>query len=177
MQKQPEAGAGIQRRVIKKYPNRRLYDTASSNYVTLAAVKQLVVQGEPLVVRDAKTGEDLTRSILMQIILEEEAGSSPMFSEQVLASFIRLYGQAMQGYMGPYLERNIEAFAEMQAKMMEQARGMSPESWAQFMSMKAPAMQGMLGSYIEQSNKMFAQMQDQMQKQSEQMFGAMGAKR
>jgi hypothetical protein len=68
-------------RVIKKYPNRRLYDTDTSAYITLAEVKQLVMDSEPFVVRDAKTGEDLTRSILLQIILEEEAGGAPMFTE------------------------------------------------------------------------------------------------
>ena len=177
MPKQSDGDASTPRRVIKKYPNRRLYDTNASNYVTLAAVKQLVIQGEPLVVRDAKTGEDLTRSILLQIILEEEAGDSPMFNEQVLASFIRLYGQAMQGFMAPYLEKNIEAFAEMQSKMMEQARGMSPESWARLMNMKAPGMPGMMGNYFDQSNKMFSQMQDQLQRQTDQMLGAMGIKR
>jgi polyhydroxyalkanoate synthesis repressor PhaR len=86
--------------VIKKYPNRRLYDTDTSTYITLAEVKQLVMDSEPFVVRDAKTGEDLTRSILLQIILEEEAGGAPMFTEAVLANIIRFYGHAMQGFMG-----------------------------------------------------------------------------
>ena len=76
-------------RVIKKYPNRRLYDTDTSTYITLAEVRQLVMQHENVVVRDAKTGEDLTRSILLQIILEEEAGGAPMFTEAVLANIIR----------------------------------------------------------------------------------------
>lgn len=70
----------ITQRVIKKYPNRRLYDTDSSSYITLAEVKQLVMDNEPFVVRDAKTGEDLTRSILLQIILEEESNGIPMFT-------------------------------------------------------------------------------------------------
>ena len=72
-------------RVIKKYPNRRLYDTDTSTYITLAEVKQLVMARAPIVVRDAKTGEDITRAILLQIILEEEAGGAPMFTEAVLA--------------------------------------------------------------------------------------------
>src|SRR5438552_17134701 len=79
-------------RVIKKYPNRRLYDTDTSTYITLAEVKQLVMENEPFIVRDAKTNEDLTRSILLQIILEEEAGGQPMFSEAALANLIRIYG-------------------------------------------------------------------------------------
>ena len=75
-----KAAAKSAQRVIKKYPNRRLYDTDTSTYITLAEVKQLVMASQPIVVRDAKTGEDLTRSILLQIILEEEAGGAPMFS-------------------------------------------------------------------------------------------------
>jgi polyhydroxyalkanoate synthesis repressor PhaR len=104
MQETTKAAAPNAQRVIKKYPNRRLYDTDTSSYITLAEVKQLVMGNEPVVVKDAKTGEDLTRSILLQIILEEEAGGAPMFSEAVLANIIRFYGHAMQGYMGSYLE-------------------------------------------------------------------------
>jgi len=96
-------------RVIKKYPNRRLYDTDTSSYITLAEIKQLVMENEPCVVVDAKTGEDLTRSILLQIILEEEANGTPMFTAAVLANMIRFYGHAMQGLMGGYLEKNMQA--------------------------------------------------------------------
>ena len=100
-------------RVIKKYPNRRLYDTDTSSYVTLGDIKRLVMDNEPFVVRDAKTNEDLTRSILLQIILEEEAGGSPMFTAPVLANIIRFYGHAMQGFMGGYLEKNMQALADL----------------------------------------------------------------
>ena len=92
-------------RVLKKYPNRRLYDTETSSYITLADVKKMVMAGQAFVVRDAKTADDLTRSILLQIILEEETGGVPMFSSQSLAQIIRFYGQAMQGMMGSYLEQ------------------------------------------------------------------------
>ncbi|QIL43739.1 polyhydroxyalkanoate synthesis repressor PhaR [Acidovorax sp. HDW3] len=166
------AAAAPGQRIIKKYPNRRLYDTDTSSYITLAQVKQLVMAHTPLVVRDAKTGEDLTRSILLQIILEEEAGGAPMFSEAVLANIIRFYGHAMQGMMGNYLEKNIQLATDMQARMAEQAQGMTPEMWAQFMA--AP---GLMGGYGEQSRQMFSQMQEQMQKQAEQMWGAFGIKR
>ena len=127
-------------RVIKKYPNRRLYDTESSAYVTLAQVRELVMKRTPFTVRDAKTGEDLTRSILLQIILEEEAGGAPMFTEAVLANIIRFYGHAMQGFMGSYLEKNVQAFMEIQAKLAEQSSGLNPELWAQFMHMQSPMM-------------------------------------
>jgi polyhydroxyalkanoate synthesis repressor PhaR len=160
-------------RTLKKYPNRRLYDTATSSYITLADVKKMVLSGEEFVVRDAKTNEDLTRSILLQIILEEESGGVPMFSTTMLADIIRFYGNAMQGLMGSYLEKNIQAFVEMQNRFAEQSRGMvegnkgfSPEMWAQFMNVQTPMMQGLMSNYLEQSKNVFVQMQEQMQKQA-----------
>ena len=164
-------------RVIKKYPNRRLYDTDTSTYITLAEVKQLVMARHSVVVRDAKSGEDITRSIFLQIILEEEAGGRPMFTEAALANLIRFYGHAMQSFMGSYLEKNVQAFTDIQAKLAEQAHGMTPEAWAQFMGGQSPLVPGVVGSYAEQSRTLFAQMQEQMQKQTEQMLGAMGLKR
>ena len=165
-------------RVIKKYPNRRLYDTDTSTYITLSEVRQLVIDNQNVVVRDAKTGEDLTRSILLQIILEEEAGGAPMFSEAVLANIIRFYGHAMQGFMGSYLEKNVQVFAEIQTKLTEQSKVVTPEMWSQFMSMQSPVLQGMMGNYyVEQSKTMLSQMQEQMQKQTEQMLSTFGLKR
>jgi polyhydroxyalkanoate synthesis repressor PhaR len=152
-------------RLIKKYPNRRLYDTSASVYITLAEIKQLVIQSEPLQVVDAKTGEDLTRSILLQIILEEEAAGTPMFSEAVLAHLIRLYGQAMQGFMGPWLEQQLKWFADWQAK------GASPEAWAQFM----PAWPAPTGAAFAPPS--LEAMQAQMQKNTEQMLGVFGLKK
>jgi len=164
-------------RKIKKYPNRRLYDTATSSYVTLAEIKQLVIDVQPFIVQDAKSGEDITRSILLQIILEEETGGMPMFSEQALSNLIRFYGHAMQGFMGHYLERNVQSFMELQNKMAEQGTGFTPETWAQFMNMQAPLMQDMMSSYMEQSKSVYLQMQDQLHKQTEQLLGAFGIKR
>ena len=164
-------------RIIKKYPNRRLYDTETSAYITMAEVRHLVMGSIHFIVRDAKTGEDLTRSILLQIILEEEAGGAPMFTEAVLANIIRFYGNAMQGFMGAYLEKNVQSFMDLQVKMAEQSKGLTPEMWDQFMNAKSPMMQGMMGSYVEQSKNVFSQMQEQMQKQSEQMLEAFGLKR
>ena len=164
-------------RMIKKYPNRRLYDTETSTYITLAEVRRLVMSSTSFVVRDAKTNEDLTRSILLQIILEEEAGGAPMFTEAALSNIIRFYGDAMQSCMGAYLEKNVQSFMDLQVKMAEQSKGLSPEMWAQFMNEKSPMMQGMMGAYVEQSKNVFTQMQEQMQKQSEQMLAALGLKR
>ena len=168
-------------RLIKKYPNRRLYDTETSTYITLADVKQLVLEQEAFQVVDAKTQEDLTRSILLQIILEEEAGGVPMFTSPMLAHMIRFYGHAMQGMMGLYLEKNIQAFIDIQQKMKEQfgdtsrqlydGKGFGPEVWSQFLAGQAPMMQSMMGSYMEQSKNMFMQMQEQMQNQTRSMFG------
>ncbi len=177
MQSKKSAGDKPTQRVIKKYPNRRLYDTETSAYITLAEVKQLVMDKSPFVVRDAKSGDDLTRSILLQIILEEEAGGAPMFTEQVLANIIRFYGQALQGYMGPYLEKNIQAMTEVQAQLAEKAEGLTPEMWSRFMTMQSPMLQGLMGNYVEQSKNVFLQMQEQMQKNTEQVLGAFGIKR
>ena len=155
------------RRVIKKYPNRRLYDTATSTYITLTEVKTMVVGGERVRVRDAKTGEDLTRSILLQIILEEESGGAPMFSEAALANIIRFYGHTMQNHMGAYLERNVQAFSEMQARMQDQAKSFSPEAWAQFMK---------LPSAPFGNAEQMQEMQANMQKQTDQMLEMFGLK-
>lgn len=164
-------------RLIKKYPNRRLYDTRTSTYITLADVKELVLRHEDFRVVDAKSGEDLTRSILLQIILEEEAGGAPMFSSDILAQMIRFYGNAMQGMMGQYLENNIKAFTEMQQKLQEQAKSLygdnaalSKDLWAQFLSFQGPAMQSMMGAYVEQTQKMFQQMQETLHEQTRKMF-------
>ena len=166
-----------QQRLIKKYPNRRLYDTRTSSYITLADVKELVLNNELFQVVDAKTSEDLTRSILLQIILEEEAGGAPMFTSDLLSHMIRFYGNAMQGMMGKYLESNIKAFTEMQAKLQDQARSIYGENspvgqdlWAQFLSFQGPALQSMMGAYVDQSKKMFEQMQSQLESQTRNMF-------
>lgn len=166
-----------QLRLIKKYPNRRLYDTKTSSYITLSDVKELVLGHEEFQVVDAKTSEDLTRSILLQIILEEEAGGAPMFTSDLLAHMIRFYGNAMQGMMGKYLENNIKAFTDMQQKLQEQARSIygenspiSQDLWAQFLNFQGPAMQSLMGAYTEQSKKMFMQMQEQIESQTRNIF-------
>jgi polyhydroxyalkanoate synthesis repressor PhaR len=175
--KKAEADAGAIR-VLKKYPNRRLYDTQTSGYITLADVKQMVLDAAPFEVRDAKTGDDITRSILLQVILEEESGTGvPMFSTQVLAQIIRFYGHSMQGMMGAYLEKNLQTFVELQQRFADQSRGLydpatfSPELWTQFMSGQAPMMQGLISSYLDQSKKLYLQMQDQMNQQTGKLFG------
>ncbi len=164
-------------RLIKKYPNRRLYDTKTSVYITLADVKKLVVQGEEFQVVDDKTKEDLTRSILLQIILEEETAGAPMFSSDILTQFIRSYGNAMQGMLGAYLERNMQLFGEIQKSMQEQSQKLygdptksNEDLWKQFMSFQGPAMQSLISAYMEQSRNVFMQMQEQLQSQTRNIF-------
>jgi len=165
-----DAAAGTMR-VLKKYPNRRLYDTRTSSYITLTDVKQMVLEGETFEVRDAKTGDEITRSILLQIILEEETGGMPMFTTQMLAQVIRFYGHAMQGMMGSYLEKNLQTFVDLQGRFAEQSKGLydpksfTPEMWSQFMTGQAPLMQGLMGNYLEQSKNLFVQMQEKVQEQ------------
>ena len=100
-----------------------------------------------------------------------------MFTEQALAGIIRFYGHAMQGFMGPYLEKNIQAMADVRKQLAQNAQPLTPEMWAQFMTLQAPAVQGAMGGYIEQSQALFTQIQDQMQKNADQMLGAFGIKR
>ena len=167
-------------RVIKKYPNRRLYDTATSSYITLADVKKLVLDNVDFKVVDAKTSEDLTRAILLQIIIDEEAGGVPMFSSDMLSQIIRFYGNAMQGMMGTFLEKNIQTFMQIQQRLQEQSRGvlgtnamLNPESWAEFVKMQGPAIQGLMTNYLEQSANAFLQMQNQLQQQTKDLFSRM----
>ena len=172
----PAAVGGV--RTIKKYPNRRLYDTQSSSYVTLAEIKKMVMTALPVQVLDAKTGEDLTRTILLQIILEEESAGVPMFSEAVLSNIIRFYGHAMQGHMGSYLENHVQSFMDWQNKLGESSPVLSPEVWAQFMQWQTPMMQNMFSGLANPSQNVMTQMQEQMQKQiqknTEQLLGVMG---
>ena len=166
-------------RIIKKYPNRRLYDTTTSVYITLVDIKKLVIENVDFKIEDAKTKEDLTRSILLQIILEEESGEGvPMFSSDVLSKIIRFYGNAMQGLMGNYLEKNVQTFVEIQKKLQAQSNtiyGGAPvpnaDAWGEFLKMQGPAIQGLMGSYLEQNANAFLEMQQQMQKQSRNLFG------
>jgi polyhydroxyalkanoate synthesis repressor PhaR len=107
-------------RVIKKYANRRLYDAAESRHVTLEDLRKLIVQGEKIKVVDDKTGEDLTRAILLQIIADQEQFGQPILSTSTLESIIRFYGDAMQGFMGRYLEQAVSSFVSQQQALQNQ---------------------------------------------------------
>lgn len=118
-------------RIIKKYPNRRLYDTEISSYITIEDVRQLIVDGEDFEVRDAKSGEDLTRQVLLQIIAEHESDGEPVLSTQLLSQIIRFYGDSLQGFMGNYLERSMQIFLDQQQQFRSQIGGLLGQTpWA-----------------------------------------------
>lgn len=110
------------KRLIKKYPNRRLYDTAISSYITLADVKNLVLDGVDFEVIDTKTKADITRSVLLQIIAEEEQEGEPIFSTELLAKVIRAYGGNEQDMLTSFLEKSMQLWMEQQRLFREQAR-------------------------------------------------------
>jgi polyhydroxyalkanoate synthesis repressor PhaR len=167
-----------QPRLIKKYPNRRLYDTKTSAYITLSDVKDLVLVPRGFNVLDAKTSEDITRSILLQIILEEEAAGVPLFTTDLLAQMIRFYGHAMQGMLGKYWKRTSSPSSTSRrscrishsSSTAKATARCTNDMWSQFMNFQGPAMQTMMATYMEQSRKMLHQMQDQLKTQTRTLF-------
>lgn len=111
-------------RIIKKYPNRRLYDTEISRYITLEDIRQLVIKSEDFQVIDKRTGNDITRTILLQVISEQEEGGDPIFRTEVLRNIIRFYGDSMQSTVSSYLELSLEFFSEQQQQFKDRLRGM-----------------------------------------------------
>lgn len=148
-------------RTIKKYANRRLYDTEASRHVTLDGIRELVAGGEDVVVVDDTSGQDITRSILLQVISEQEQGGRPILSAEMLKQIIRFYGNPMQELMGGYLERSVQVFMNQQKVLQEQIQktmGMTPlgsmqnlaqknlETWAQLQKSFMDAMTPRTGS-------------------------------
>lgn len=107
-------------RLIKKYPNRRLYDTTESRYITLDEVREMVLKEIPFKVVDRQSDEDITRNILLQIIMEQESGGAPLFSADVLSRFIRNYGEAAHSGFAEYLDTSLRFFSEQQHTIQEQ---------------------------------------------------------
>lgn len=107
-------------RIIRKYSNRRLYDPSESRHLTLDEVRGLVMAGDKIKVEDAKTGDDITRSILLQIIVEREEAGRPLLSAELLAQLIRFYGGAMQDFLATYLENSVGAFVDQQERFQDQ---------------------------------------------------------
>ena len=109
-------------RIIKKYPNRRLYDTEVSRYITLENIRQLVIRGEHFTVIDKRSGDDITRTILLQVISEQEEGGDPIFRTEVLRNIIRFYGDSMQSTVSSYLELSLEFFSDQQQQFKDRMR-------------------------------------------------------
>ncbi|WP_160107655.1 polyhydroxyalkanoate synthesis repressor PhaR [Pseudomonas izuensis] len=149
-------------RLIKKYPNRRLYDTHTSSHLTLSDIRQLVVDRIPFEVVDAKTGENLTRSILLQVILEAESGGEPIFSSEMLMGIIQFYGP-YQSVLGSYLDKSIQTVIDIQS----QTGAQSSEAWSAFMHQQAPVMQDLMRQYVDQSKALYMNTQN--------LFGLFGA--
>jgi len=109
-------------RIIKKYPNRRLYDTEVSRYITLENIRQLVIRGEDFQVIDKRSGDNITRTILLQVISEQEEGGDPIFRTEVLRNIIRFYGDSMQSTVSSYLELSLDFFSEQQHQFKDRMR-------------------------------------------------------
>ena len=179
----------LEKRIIKKYPNRRLYDTATSSYITLVDVQQLILEFAQIKVIDAKTEEDITRTILLQIVLEEETGVEPLFSAEVLLQFIRFYGHASQSLMGPFLERNLQIFNQLNSTFQNQGlakQGLAKQGlagnpfvanptlaanlWQDMLSNQPQEMQTMMQTYMSQNSQAWLEMQQRMQEQANQLL-------
>ena len=136
-------------RIIKKYPNRRLYDTESSCYITLAEVRDLVIREVPFVVVEKKSGEDITRSILLQIILEQESETNPLFSNDNLQRFIRYYGAAPQAGFSEFIGQSLQFFHDQQldfGKAVEGFTGQNPmAAWADMTKKNMDTWRQMMG--------------------------------
>lgn len=169
-------------RVIKKYQNRRLYDTATSTYIVLEDIKQIVVAGDTVQVIDVKTSEDVTRSVLLQIVLEEEVNGIPMFSNDFLFQIIRFYGKAFQPSLSPFLEHGVDLFKKMQKQFFEQVRSTYGKEvvipsganlWREFIEQQTPQLEDMMKEYMQNNGNAFLKMQEQLQKQAENILNYM----
>ena len=165
-------------RIIRKYANRRMYDVATSTYMALDDIKQLILAGEPVKVVDIKTEEDVTRNVLLQIIMDEENNREPMLSNEFLFQIIRFYGKSFQPAVSPFLEQGINLFHKMQKNFYTQVKDtygkekiqLGTGLWKEFMEQQGPLIQENIRTYVQTNTNNFLQMQEQIQKQTEQMF-------
>lgn len=165
-------------RVIKKYQNRRLYDTATSMYIVLSDIKEYIVAGEIIKVIDVKTEQDVTRSVLLQIILEEEVNGAPMFSDDFLFQIIRFYGKSFQPSISPFLENGIDLFRKMQKQFYEQINSnpagssvkVGVDLWNDFLTKRNSQVETNIKDYIENSADTFLKMQESLKEQTENML-------
>lgn len=167
MKKAPE------HRVIKKYQNRRLYDTATSTYIVLEDIKQMIMDGDIVSVLDVKNDTDVTRSVLLQILLEEEATDSPILSNDFLVQIIRFYGKAFQPAISPFLEQGMDMLRQTQKRFYAQLKATyhkdsipsSLDLWKEFWQERGPQVQQNIFDYLNTSTNNFIQMQEQVQEQ------------
>jgi polyhydroxyalkanoate synthesis repressor PhaR len=140
-------------RIIKKYANRRLYDTSESRYVALDDIRQLVLHGEPIRVIDVTTEEDISRSILLQIIVEQEEKGPPIFSTRLLQQIIHYYGDTLQAFVSMYLEKSMDTFTAQQQVFHDQLA-----------NLLRSAPQSVLTEITERNLALWTQMQDTLLK-------------
>ncbi len=160
-------------RIIKKYQNRRLYDTATSTYIILEDIKQMVMDGDVIKVIDVKTEADVTRSVLLQIILDEEVHATPIFSNEFLLQIIRFYGKAFQPAVSPFLEQGIDMLRQTQKKFYSQLKAThhkdstpsSFELWKEFWAERGSFVQQNIFEYLTASTSNFIQVQEQVKEQ------------
>lgn len=171
----------LETRIIKKYQNRRLYDTATSTYIVLEDIKQIIVDGELVKVVDVKSEQEVTRSVLLQIILEEEVNGMPMFTNEFLFQIIRFYGKSFQPSLSPFLEQGVDLFRKMQKQFYEQVRDAygkekvpaGVELWKEFMTQQGPHLEASIKDYVQNNTNAFLKMQEHLQHQTESMLNYM----
>ena len=168
-------------RVIKKYQNRRLYDVATSTYIIFEDIKQMIIEGETISVVDVKTNEDVTRSVLLQIILEEEVNGVPMFSNEFMFQIIRFYGKAFQPSLSPFLEHGVDLFKRMQKNFYEQIKEVYGKEklssrvdlWQEFINNQGPQLENTIRDYIQNNTSVFLKMQENLREQAENILNYM----
>lgn len=168
-------------RIIKKYQNRRLYDTATSTYIILEDIKQMIIEGDTVKVIDVKSDSDVTRSVLLQIILDEEAHATPIFSNEFLLQIIKFYGKSFQPAISPFLEQGIDMLKQTQKKFYAQLKSNQKENhgsnnldaWKEFWNQSGGAVQQNIFDYLSTSTTNFLQMQEQINSQAENIINMM----
>lgn len=165
-------------RIIKKYRNRRLYDVSTSSYVIIDDVKQMILEGEMIKVIDIHNNKDVTRSVLLQIIFEEEMNNTPIFSNSFLCQLIKFYGKTMQPSLGIFFEQGLDIFKQLQKNFYEQLKESYSKDkiapniklWEDFIDSQNKEIEKSLKKQIKQNAQAFFKMQEQIQEQTKYFF-------
>lgn len=167
-------------RVVRKYLNRRLYDTATSCYIVQDDIKQMIMDGEKVQVIEVKTDKDITKEVLLQIILEQEAnGNGETFSQDFLTQIIYFYGTASKEVVGKFLEEGLGTYRKLQNEFYSQMKShynvdkFPSEIWNNFMQSRLNEFENMMKNYLENSTEVFTNLQEQFQNQTQQIFDYM----